>query len=307
LNNGKRSFEENANMAFTGQYFFSEIMQKLLDGLYKLYPSENLIYTGGCALNSSFNGEIVKRTRFKKIYIPSAPSDDGNAVGAALLSFYKDNPLSDSIHRSYSPYLGSCISGEVINKFFKFSGMRKTQHCADHLAERTSTLLAEGKIVGWIQGRAEFGPRALGNRSILADPRSPSMKNKINSTIKFREEFRPFAPSILHEYGNEYFEDYDYSPFMEKTFYYRKEVINKIPAVVHVDNTGRLQSVKKEMNEKFYSLIKSFNDKTGVPLLLNTSFNIMGKPIIHTMEDAIGVFFTSGLDVLVAGDYVIEK
>jgi carbamoyltransferase len=185
--------------------------------------------------------------------------------------------------------------------------MGKTQHCVEHLAERTATLLADGKIVGWIQGRAEFGPRALGNRSILADPRSPSMKNKINSTIKFREEFRPFAPSILHEYGNEYFEDYDYSPFMEKTFYYRKEVINKIPAVVHVDNTGRLQSVKKEMNEKFYSLIKSFNDKTGVPLLLNTSFNIMGKPIIHTMEDAIGVFFTSGLDVLVAGDYVIEK
>ena len=307
LNNGKRSFEENAGMAFTGQYFFSEIMQKLLNGLYKLSPSENLIYTGGCALNSSFNGEIVKRTSFKKIYIPSAPSDDGNAIGAALLSFYKDNSLPDSIHRSYSPYLGSCISGEVINKFFKFSGMGKTQHCVEHLAERTATLLADGKIVGWIQGRAEFGPRALGNRSILADPRSSSMKDKINSTIKFREDFRPFAPSILHEYGNEYFEDYDYSPFMEKTFYYRKEVVNKIPAVVHVDNTGRLQSVKQETNEKFYSLIKSFNSKTGVPLLLNTSFNIMGKPIIHTMEDAIGVFFTSGLDVLVAGDHIIEK
>jgi len=168
-------------------------------------------------------------------------------------------------------------------------------------------LLAGGKLVGWVQGRAEFGPRALGNRSILADPRPVDMKDRINTLVKFREEFRPFAPSILDEFGDEYFENYQVSPYMERTLTFKESVRQKIPAIVHVNRTGRLQSVRHEWNERFYDLIYAFYELTGVPLLLNTSFNIMGKPIMHSVEDAVGLFYTTGLDALAIEDYLIEK
>jgi carbamoyltransferase len=304
---GNLSADDVANMAFTGQQVFSEITEKLLNSFYKLNKSENLIYTGGCALNSSFNGQILRKTDFKRLYIPPAPADDGNALGAALISYYKENPATASLHKNHTPYLGSELSGFAFNNFLKFAGLKKIKYCPGDICERTASLLTEGKLVGWIQGRSEFGPRALGNRSILADPRSAIMKEKINSCIKFREEFRPFAPAVLHEHGHEYFENYDDSPFMERTFIFKKEAVEKVPAVVHVDQSGRTQSVKKEMNQKFYNLISSFYLQTGIPMVLNTSFNIMGKPIIHTLEDALGVFFTSGLDALVIDDYLIEK
>ena len=301
------SIEDSADIAYTGQLVFSEIMQELLNNIYKLNNSQNLIYSGGCALNSSFNGQILKNTNYKNLYIPPAPADDGNALGAALFSYYKDNPIKNSIHRNHSPYLGSDMSGCTLNNLLKFSGIKKVRHFPQDICEVTASLIADGKMVGWVQGRAEFGPRALGNRSILADPRSAEMKDKINNCIKFREEFRPFAPSILHEFGPEYFENYEESPFMERTLVFKKEAVTKVPAVVHVDNSGRLQSVTKESNLRFYELIHSFYLKTGIPLVLNTSFNIMGKPIVHSVEDALSVFFTSGLDVLVIDDYLIEK
>ncbi|MGH8532131.1 MAG: carbamoyltransferase C-terminal domain-containing protein, partial [Gammaproteobacteria bacterium] len=158
-----------------------------------------------------------------------------------------------------------------------------------------------------IQERAEFGPRALGNRSILADPRLSEMKDRLNREVKFREEFRPFAPAILHEYGEEYFENYQESPYMERTLRFKQEVRAKVPAVVHVDGTGRLQTVKREWNARFHALIEAFHRLTNVPLLLNTSFNIMGKPMVHTVEDALAVFFTTGMDALVIEDYLLEK
>jgi carbamoyltransferase len=158
-----------------------------------------------------------------------------------------------------------------------------------------------------MQGRAEFGPRALGNRSILADPRSPEMKDKINSRVKFREWYRPLAPAILHELGEEYFEDYQETPYMERTLRFRQEMRDRVPAVVHQDGTGRLQSVTEEGNPLFYKLIRAFYQKTGIPLLLNTSLNVMGKPIVHSVEDAITVFYTTGLDCLVIEDYVLTK
>ena len=306
-NVNRASFKDTADMACTGQLVFSEIMEELLNNVYKLSPSQNLIYTGGCALNSSFNGKILSKTNFRQLYVPSAPADDGNAVGAALISYYKENINNGSIHKNYSPYLGSSMSEFTLNNLLKFGGIKNIRCFEKDINEITATLIAEGKLVGWIQGRAEFGPRALGNRSILADPRSTEMKDKINSCIKFREEFRPFSPAILHEYGPEYFKKYEESPFMERTLVFKEEVLHKIPAVVHIDNSGRLQSVKKETNEKFYQLINSFYLKTGIPLLLNTSLNVMGKPIIHSVEDAIGIFFTSGLDVLVIDNYLIEK
>jgi carbamoyltransferase len=301
------SIKEAANMAHTGQVVFSEIMEELLHNVYNKYRSDRLIYTGGCALNSSFNGQILHRTKFKQLYVPPAPGDDGNAIGAALRSYYHANPGSVSIHNSHSPYLGAEMSSEALDHFIHYSGTRKVSRLLGSVHEKAAQLLSEGKLIGWIQHRAEFGPRALGNRSILADPRSPQMKDRINSHIKFREAFRPFAPSILHEFGPEYFEDYKESPFMERSLRFRKQVWDKVPAVVHVDHTGRLQSVKRDANPKFYDLIYAFYRITNVPLVLNTSFNVMGKPIIHSIEDAISVFFTCGLDAMVIDDYLIEK
>jgi carbamoyltransferase len=206
----------------------------------------------------------------------------------------------------HSPYLGSSLSAKSLDHFVQFSGAgvrRYSKGPHEHVAQ----LLARGKIVGWARGAAEFGPRALGNRSILADPRDPHMMHKLNQRVKFREEFRPFAPSVIEEFGPEWFEDYQPSPYMDRTLRFRPEMRDKVPAVVHVDGTGRLQTVSRDRSPDFYRLIEAFHRVTGVPMLLNTSFNVMGKPIIHSVQDAVAVFYTSGLDVLVLNDLVLEK
>jgi carbamoyltransferase len=299
---------EAANMARTGQQLFSEILRELLQNLHRQHISHNLVLTGGCALNSSFNGHIIDQTPFERLHVPSAPGDDGNSVGAALLAYYEDHPARRSARKLMSPYLGTDIARETRAHLLRFNGSPRVSELPDGRAiARTAQLLSEGKIIGWMQGRAEFGPRSLGNRSILADPRSPHMKDHINGRVKFREEYRPFAPSILHEHGPEYFENYQLTPYMERTLLFRNQVRDRVPAVVHEDGTGRLQSVLPELAPRFHQLIRAFYDITGVPILLNTSFNIMGKPIIHSIQDAVGMFYTTGLDALVIDDIVIEK
>lgn len=294
-----------ANLAFTGQLVFEEILFELVESVFKTYGGENLILSGGCALNSSCNGKLLKNTSFKNLHVPMSPGDDGNAIGAAILAFKKDNP-GVKVKRIQTPYLGSEIKDKSIERLLALGKMKgETFENEDILMDVVSNHLIDGKIIGWVQGKAEFGPRSLGHRSILADPRDPGMKDKINALVKFREEFRPFAPSILHEFGNDYFEDYAYSPYMERTFQFSNKTA--APAVVHFDGSGRLQSVTKELNGRFYALISKFHQKTNVPILLNTSFNVMGRPIIHDVEDAIGVFWGSGLDVLVLGNTVIVK
>jgi len=258
-------------------------------------------------LNSSFNGQVLEQTSFKALYVPSAPADDGTALGAALLAYDRDHPDRRPRADILSPYLGSRLSSDRLQDMVRFCGLPCVKHSPNRLCEETAQLLAQGKLVGWLQGKAEFGPRALGNRSILADPRSASMKDRINERVKFREPFRPFAPAILHECGADYFEQYQRSPYMERTLRFRPEVRNTVPAVVHVDGTGRLQSVKQEWNPRFYDLIQAFYRLTGVPLLLNTSFNVMGKPMAHSVEDAVSVYMTTGLDALVIEDYLFVK
>jgi carbamoyltransferase len=304
----KDNFQLRANLAHTGQLIFTEHMAKLIKNLYAKGYSENLVYTGGCALNSAFNGYIKDENGFKNVFIPSAPGDDGNSLGAAYLAYYKDNANAPVVYdKIQSPYLGSVIDDEQIKNYIKYSGVTNYKHLPNEIARETAKKLAEGKLIGWVQGRAEFGPRALGNRSILADPRPKSMKDKINSRVKFREEFRPFAPSILEEYGPDYFENYQDTPYMERTLNFKPEVTDKVPAVVHSNRSGRLQSVKKDLNPKYYELINEFHNITDVPVLLNTSFNVMGKPIVHSFNDALMVFLNSGLDVLVVNDYMFEK
>lgn len=300
--------ETVADLAHTGQAVFSEIMEELLRHLYERGLSGNLVLCGGCALNSSFNGTILNRVPFERLHVPSAPGDDGNAVGAALLAWQRDNPGRGLPKReAASPYLGSTASTETLENVLRFSGIPNLRHLPGSVHKETARLLAEGKIIGWFQGKAEFGPRSLGNRSILADPRSAEMKDRINALVKFREEYRPFAPSILHEFGPEYFDDYRESRYMERTLRVREEKRNAIAAVVHVDHTARLQTVKREWNPRFHDLISAFHERTGVPAVLNTSFNVMGKPIVHSIEDALATFYTTGLEALVIGDYLIEK
>lgn len=299
---------EAADLAYTGQQVFSEIVLDILKDLEALNLSENLIIGGGCGLNSSFNGTVVDKTGFKNLFVPSAPADDGNAIGAAMLAFKETNPEKQLGGKPFfTPYLGSAISDDALKRLVQHGQIKNIRHLPLTIHKETAAKIAEGKIIAWVQGRAEFGPRSLGNRSILADPRPANMKDAINARVKFREEFRPFAPSILHEYGDTYFENYQETPYMERTLVFKEEVKEQVPAVVHANQTGRLQTVKKEWNPSYYKLLKSFHDITGVPIVLNTSLNIMGKPILHSIEDAIGMFYTTGLDVLVINDYMIEK
>lgn len=299
--------EAAADLARTGQQVFIDVMAELLADVHARLGGKNLVLTGGCALNSAYNGMIARDTPFEQVFVPSAPGDDGNAVGAALMACLDDHPELKPPAGCLSPYLGSTIDPSHVDDVLRFSGIEGIRHLPDTIADETARLLADGRLVGWVQGRAEFGPRALGNRSILADPRSAEMKDTVNARVKFREGFRPFAPSILHESGPEWFEDYQYSPYMERTLVWKPEVRDRVPAVVHADGTGRLQSVTAELNPRYHALISAFGERTGVPVLLNTSFNVMGKPIVHGVTDALSVFFTSGLDALVIGDHLICK
>ncbi len=298
---------EMADLAFTGQAFFADLLSRLLNRLHEQTQCDNLTIAGGCALNSAFNGQIIQRTGFRHVYIPPAPADDGCALGTAWLAFHDDCYQQNRPTKQLLPYTGSLVESEAIDRLLQFNRSFTIRHLPETICQETARLLAEGKLVGWIQGRAEYGPRALGNRSILADPRTREMQDKINETVKFREMFRPFAPSVLHEFADEYFEDYQESPYMDKTLKIRQAKQEKIAAVCHVDGTGRLQTVKKEWNPRFYELIEQFYRLTQVPVLLNTSFNVMGKPLVHSLDDALTVFMTTGLDVLVVNDYLITK
>lgn len=300
--------EQAADLAFTGQYFFAELMSSLLQHMQQVTDCKNLALGGGCALNSAFNGQIKNRTDFEQVFIPSAPADDGTALGAAWLALHHDHAdLEITNNKPLSAYLGSIISDDAIKRLIKYNRSLNIQHLPDSICITTAELLAKGKLIGWIQGRAEFGPRALGNRSILADPRKATTKDQINQKIKFRESFRPFAPSVLHEHADEFFEDYHESPYMDKTLRIHQSMKEQVTAVCHVDGTGRLQSVKAEWNPRFYELINNFYHQTQIPMLLNTSFNVMGKPLVHSLEDAVSVFLTTGLDALVINDYLITK
>lgn len=295
-----------ADLARCGQDVFAEMMEALLAETAALVPSENLVLAGGCALNSSFNGKIVGRHSFSEVFVPSAPADDGNAIGAAWLSHAEAHPGWRAPKGPLSPYLGSRVSTEPFERMQAWEP-RLRRLRTEEVAPVTAKLLTEGKLIGWVQGRAEFGPRALGNRSIIADPRPADAKDILNAKVKYREAFRPFAPSILAEYAPDWFEIYQDAPYMERTLVWKDAVRHRVPAVVHEDSTGRLQSVTPERNPRYHALISEFNALTGVPVILNTSFNIMGKPILHTAEDAILMFYTSGLDALVVEDWLLVK
>jgi carbamoyltransferase len=294
------------------QRVFEEAAFHVLRGAHAQVPSDTLCLAGGCAMNSVANGKIRQHTPFKTVFIQPAAGDNGTALGAALEAWHASGRRSIGPRMEHS-YWGTEYSAAAIANVIRDSNVVEQGRCsldtiADEtgLCDATAALLADGLIVGWFQGRMEWGARALGNRSILADPRRRDMRDTINQKIKFRERFRPFAPSILAEAIDEYFVDAVHDPFMIQVYPVRPDKRDVIPAVTHVDGSGRLQSVSQASNARYWSLIRAFQRRTGVPVLLNTSFN-ENEPIVERPEQALDCFLRTDMDVLVMGPHMLRK
>jgi len=302
---GDELTQYHKDLAASVQQITEGLIFHILDHLQHMTGLDNVCIAGGVAQNSVANGKIVANTAFKNIYIPSAGHDAGISMGSALYVYNHilGYPRAKAIT---SAFTGSKFDNAFIEKYLKDNGVRYTFYDDDILFDLVSQQLIENGVIGWFNGRAEFGPRALGARSILADPRNVHAKELINAKIKRRESFRPFAPSILKEYVSDFFDISGDVPFMEKVFPIKKEKHHLIPAVTHADGTGRLQTVDKETNPRYYRLIETFRQKTGVPLLLNTSFN-ENEPIVNTPAEALDCFLRTDMDMLVLENCIIKR
>lgn len=306
---GKKNeiFDEwHCKIAKAMQLAAEEIAGYYLRHLYDLTKCDNVVLSGGFFMNSVFNGKILESTPFKNIFVPYAPSDAGNSIGAAL---YVTHCIQG--HERGKANNSSYIGPEYSNEDIKHSLSRRhiSYAVSENIEGEIAKIIASGKIVAHFQGRMEFGDRALGNRSIIADPRDAKIKDKINSIIKYRESYRPFAPVVLHDHVAEVFEvssTFECN-YMEKVVPIRKEWQKKLGAVTHIDGSGRVQTVSKKTNEHLHKIISHFNKITGVPVVLNTSLNINGEPMVLTPDDALSTFFNSGLEVLVMNNYIVTK
>ena len=299
--------QQAADLAASGQAAYARLVDRILESCAPL-GERNLVLSGGCALNSSYNGTIRGRFGFDAVHVPSAPADDGNALGAALLSWMQDHPDSPAASGMFSPFLGSGPDRQTIAKTVATCGHARITDCAGQAGPaRLAERLSEGRIIGVMRGGAEFGPRALGHRSILADPRPADMKDRLNQRVKGREPYRPFAPIVPADRVGDWFDRAQPSPYMSFTLPWKASVRDRVPAVVHADGTGRLQTVEAASDPWMTDLLKAMEAQTGVPIVLNTSFNVMGKPIVHSVQDAMAVLATTGLDGVLLEDVLIEK
>jgi carbamoyltransferase len=293
------------DLAFAVQHRFEEIFFHLLNHLHGSVPLDDLAMAGGCALNSVANGNLFDRTPFRRTYIQPAAGDEGLAIGAALHTYHSvlKQPRRHELKNSYlgPEFCESHVQSALQRAGLQFRKLERTQ-----LLDDVADQIAAGNVIGWFQGRMEWGPRALGNRSIVAHPGLPNMKDVLNARIKHREWFRPFAPSIMADHQSEYFEHDHPSPFMLHVYKIRPEKRKELTAVNHVDDTGRLQSVTREENPMYYDLISAFHRKTGIPVILNTSFN-ENEPIVCTPEEAIDCFQRTHMDVLAIGPFIAVK
>ncbi len=296
--------DRHKNVAYAVQDACETAMMNVVRMAIEKTRCRNVCLAGGVALNSKANGKIIASGLVDNMFVQPAASDDGVALGAALAPYLDDNgKLSNKPMRH--GYWGPCFDDDAIESALRTYKLRYTQ--LPDPAATAAELLSKGKILGWFQGRMEFGPRALGSRSILADPRDPEMNVKVNNAVKFREWWRPFAPSLKKEAAGEYLESATDSPFMILTAQVRPEKRSIIPSVTHVDGSARPQTVEKEINPLYWRLIDEFGKRTGVPVIMNTSFNLRGEAIVHTPTDAIRTFFSSGMDALVIGSFLVEK
>jgi carbamoyltransferase len=292
------------DFAYESQLLLEEVVCNIVRGAIKQTGIKNVCLSGGVALNCKMNGVIASMPEVENAYVQPISNDVGTTFGSSF-AFCLENKYKISPSVLEHVYLGPEESDEMVlkslnNKDLNFSYIK-------NIEETTANLLANGHIIGWFQGKMEAGKRALGNRSILGDPRRKEIKDLINNKVKFREPWRPFCPSILEEYQHEFIEDVFYHPFMIIAFKVKKEKISSIPSVVHIDNTVRIQSVSKKINERYWNLINEFYKLTGVPILLNTSFNLKGEPIVCTSEDAISTFIKTDMDYLVINNFLIKK
>jgi|TARA_X000000950_G_scaffold267493_1_gene344039 carbamoyltransferase len=314
----ERKKEEDLNqfhkdLAHSTQKVYEEAFLNILNNLHEKYQIDNLCIAGGCGMNSVANGKIKNQTKFKNIYIQPAAGDAGGSIGSAFATHFKNSNNKRSFQMKHAYWGTSFSEDEILECLNKSSEKIIYENCtfekvADdkNLNSTVAKAISVGKVVGWFQGRMEWGPRALGNRSILGDPRRSDMKDILNLKIKRRESFRPFAPSILREYVKDWFENDDEVPFMMKVYQIKKDKRNEIPAVTHVDGSGRLQTVYKDTNEKYYNLIKEFYNITNIPILLNTSFN-ENEPIVSNPQEALDCFLRTKMDILTLGNYLIQR
>ena len=303
------------DIAASVQLVLEDILLKMADHVYKKTGMKNLCYGGGVALNGVANNRILNDGPFENLHIPPSPGDGGSAVGCAQYSYFcytknKREIMSNAERIKNNIYVGPSYSNDEIKLFLDKNAIQYKFLETNSLLETTAKLISEQNVVGWFQGKMEWGPRALGNRSILADPRMKEMKDILNEKIKHRESFRPFAPSILEEYTSDYFE-FASGRFSEILPYMllvaRVKKPDKIPAVTHVDGTGRLQTVSKNINPLYYDLITEFFKITNVPVVVNTSMNVRGEPIVNTPQHALNMLTKTDMDYLAIGNYIIQR
>lgn len=297
--------QRHKDIAASIQKVTEEVMLRLTSALHKETGLDNLCMAGGVALNCVANGRILKEGPFKRIFIQPAAGDAGGAVGVAkyIYNTVLGHPREEAWRHAY---LGPKFSAQEIESYLRRAGAVYREMDTGALVSETARLIAEQNVIGWFQGRMEFGPRALGNRSILADARNPENQSRVNLKIKFRESFRPFAPSVLEDYCGEYFEIDCNSPYMLLTAQVREDR-RVIPSVTHLDGSARIQTVSREDNPLYYNLIEEFRRQTGTPVIINTSFNVRGEPIVCTPEDAFRCFMRTDMDYLILDRFLLDK
>lgn len=301
---GEEINQRHMDIAASLQFLLEEIVIKMLTDWKSRTNQKNLCLSGGVALNCSMNGKIVKSGLFERVFVFPASGDDGGAFGAAAYIHYGKLKLPRKAVLN-SALIGPSFDDNAILGELEIS--KSKYLCVEYPEQEAAKLIADGKIVGWYQGRMEFGPRALGSRSILADPTRPDMKGLINKYVKHREEFRPFAPSVKKELQEKYFNISFDSPFMTFVVDVKEGAKGILPAITHVDGTARVHTVERGTDPLYWKLLDEFEKIKGVPVVLNTSFNIMGEPIVNTPREALRCFFATGMDALIMGHYLIEK
>ena len=300
--------QHHKDLAASLQYNYEKVFFRLLNNLYLKTNLDNLCLSGGCAYNGTANGKILEKTKFKNLYIPPAPSDAGSAIGCALNQWYNIDKNSERKINS-NPYLGpNYTRDEIVHSLDKYdTNIWYEKKLYEQITNIVTDEIIEGNVVGWFQGRMEFGARALGNRSILANPRDPQMKSRLNKMIKKREGFRPFAPMVKESLSSEYFDYTDLVPYMNQVVKVKESHGKNLPAITHIDNSARIQTLNKNQNRQMYSILELLHIKNEYPIVINTSFNLKDQTMVLTPEDAIKTFLNCEMDTLVIGQYVIKK
>jgi len=306
----EKTLQIHFDIGASAQKVLEDILLKMVNHVHKTTGKNNLCMGGGVALNGVANYKILKDGPFENVHIPPSPGDAGSAVGCAQYLYYVHKKNKRIIEDEYTKikenvYVGPSFTNDEIKTFLDLNSIPYQLLEKNELLQKTAKLISEGNIVGWYQGKMEWGPRALGNRSILADPRKSEMKDILNKKIKHRESFRPFAPSILEEHASNYFEINKSSPYMLMVVKVKQP--EKIPAVTHVDGTARLQTVSKNSNLLYYELITEFFKITGVPVIINTSMNVMGEPIVNTPQQAYQMIVKTDMDYIIMGNCLVSK